>query len=205
MGGQKANSQQSNYGLCFDRAYREPSPKGSLLTLPPALDIPAAMFGEPQKPILPHPRSVNKWAGQKTNCLSVFAVSMNKTTRTLSKSAQQKLEAYHWPGNVRELRNVVERALILVTTPEIQPGSLPDFQLEACLHKTAATKSTPNGSLDEMIAQYEKELIGNLLEQHHFSLAKTAEHLKTSRHALRYRMQRLNIARGADGEEETQA
>jgi DNA-binding NtrC family response regulator len=137
--------------------------------------------------------------------LRSFGLSMNKTTRTLSKAARQKLEAYHWPGNVRELRNVIERALILETTPEIQPGSLPDFQLEARLHKTAVTKQTSNGSLDEMMAQYEKELIGNLLEQHHFSLAKTAEQLKISRHALRYRMQRLNIAGGADGEEETQA
>ena len=35
-----------------------------------------------------------------------------------------------------------------------------------------------------------------MLEQNHFSLAKTAEQLKISRHALRYRMQRLNIAAG---------
>ena len=70
-----------------------------------------------------------------------FGVSMNKNTRTISRAARQKLLSHHWPGNVRELRNVIERALILETTSEIQPGSLPDFQLEGRLHKTAAPRT----------------------------------------------------------------
>ena len=45
---------------------------------------------------------------------------------------------------------------------------------------------------------FERELINNLLEQNHFSLTKTAEQLKISRHALRYRMQRLNITVGVE-------
>jgi transcriptional regulator with PAS, ATPase and Fis domain len=135
----------------------------------------------------------------------MFSVSLNKTTHTLSRAARQKLLAHHWPGNVRELRNVIERALILENTVEIQPGSLPDFQLEARLYKGTATKLPTQGSLDEMMADYEKELIASLLEQNHFNLAKTAERLKISRHALRYRMQRLNIAGGSDEEEESSA
>jgi len=106
---------------------------------------------------------------------------------------------------VRELRNVIERALILETSPEIQPGSLPDFQLETRLYKGATSKLPAFGSLDEMMADYEKELIASLLEQNHFNLAKTAERLKISRHALRYRMQRLNIAGGSEDEDETSA
>jgi DNA-binding NtrC family response regulator len=134
-----------------------------------------------------------------------FGVSMNKTTRDLSRPAGQKLMAHHWPGNVRELRNVIERALILESTPEIQPESLPDFQLEGRLHKSGPpVPIQANGSLDEMMAAYERELISSLLEQNHFSLARTAEQLKLSRHALRYRMQRLNMAGGSD-EEEPQA
>ena len=133
-----------------------------------------------------------------------FSVSMNKNTRSLSRAARQKLVAHHWPGNVRELRNVIERALILETSPEIQPGSLPDFQLEARLHRAIPAKTAPAGSLDDIMAAYERDLISGLLEMHHYSLAKTAEQLKISRHALRYRMQRLNIA-GVDGEDEPSA
>src|SRR5690348_10708710 len=110
-----------------------------------------------------------------------FGVSLNKATRRLSRAARQKLMSYHWPGNVRELRNVIERALILEKTNEIQPTSLPDFQLEARLHKAGSPKVTATGSLDEMMARYERELITSLLEQSHFSLAKTADQLKISR------------------------
>jgi DNA-binding NtrC family response regulator len=133
--------------------------------------------------------------------LRTFGVSMNKNTRTISRAARQKLLSHHWPGNVRELRNVVERALILETTSEIQPGSLPDFQVEARLHKVAAPKATGAESLDEIMANYEREVITSTLEQNHFSLGKTAEQLKISRHALRYRMQRLNLSTGTEAEE----
>jgi DNA-binding NtrC family response regulator len=132
-----------------------------------------------------------------------FRVSMNKPVRTISRAARQELLAHHWPGNVRELRNVIERALILETTSEVQPGSLPDFQIEARLHKSSTTKTVAGESLDDIMGNYEREVITKLLEQNHFSLARTAEQLKLSRHALRYRMQRLNIPSGQEGEGET--
>jgi len=134
-----------------------------------------------------------------------FSISLNKNLQTISRAAQQKLLAHHWPGNVRELRNVIERSLILETTREIQPGSLPDFQLEGRLHKTTAPKLAGAESLDERMGNFERELISAILEQNHFSLTRTAEQLKISRHALRYRMQRLNIATGTETEEDTAA
>jgi DNA-binding NtrC family response regulator len=53
------------------------------------------------------------------------------------------------------------------------------------------------------MANFERELITAMLEQNHFSLTRTAEQLKISRHALRYRMQRLNVAAGNETEEDT--
>jgi DNA-binding NtrC family response regulator len=137
--------------------------------------------------------------------LRSFSISLNKNLQTISRSARQKLLSHHWPGNVRELRNVIERALILETTREIQPGSLPDFQLEGRLHKTASPKLAGTESLDERMGNFERELITAMLEQNHFSLTRTAEQLKISRHALRYRMQRLNIATGTETEEDPAA
>ena len=137
--------------------------------------------------------------------LRSFGVSLNKNIRTVSRAARQKLMSHHWPGNVRELRNVIERALILETSSEIQTSSLPDFQLEGRLHKAAAPKLAGAESLDERMGNFERELITAMLEQNRFSLTRTAEQLKISRHALRYRMQRLNIATGAETEEEAAA
>jgi DNA-binding NtrC family response regulator len=134
--------------------------------------------------------------------LNYFNAGMGKQAKTLSRQARQKLLSHQWPGNVRELKNVIERALILEKAREIQAASLPDFQLEAQLHKGVAPKAGGDESLDELLASFERELIGRMLERNHFSLTKTAEQLKLSRHALRYRMQRLNISATTDEEED---
>jgi DNA-binding NtrC family response regulator len=130
--------------------------------------------------------------------LKHFALLMNRPIKGLSKLAQQQLLAHHWPGNVRELRNVIERAVILEATDEIQASSLPDFQLETRLKKGDNSPVAGGRSLDDLMSHYERELIQTMLEQNHFSLTKTADQLKLSRHALRYRMQRLNINTGLE-------
>lgn len=70
----------------------------------------------------------------------------------LSDEAMQVLMNYAWPGNVRELRNVIERAVILSSSEEIQADDLP---LELRTHRMAYAEGTngdqsKTGSLDEM-------------------------------------------------------
>ena len=125
--------------------------------------------------------------------LKMFRATMNTNVNGIAPAARQKLLSHTWPGNVRELRNVIERALILETTHEIQASSLPDFQVETRLQKTASTQAAPNESLDDALTRLERELITNVLEQNDFNPTRTAERLKLSRHSLRYRMQRLNM------------
>ncbi len=128
-----------------------------------------------------------------THFLRQYNSTMNKRIETISAGARQKLLSHTWPGNVRELRNVMERAVILETTPEIQARNLPDFHLETRLRKTDNPNQNSGLSLDEQMSGFERELILTTLDHHGSNLARTAEHLKLSRHALRYRMQRLNI------------
>ncbi len=135
--------------------------------------------------------------------LRQFRVTMNKPIKAVSKPAQQLLMAHHWPGNVRELRNVIERAVILETTEEVQPTSLPDFHLETRLRKGEFPSLLAGNSLEEALFNFERDLILSRLEQNHFSLAKTADQLKITRHALRYRMQRLNVNIDAGPDEDT--
>ena len=124
--------------------------------------------------------------------LTHYALGMSKTIRAISTGAQQKLLAHHWPGNVRELRNAIERAVILESRNELQATSLPDFQVENRLRKSEGPL-TAGTSLEEHLADYERQLILGLLDRQGYNLSKTAELLQISRHALRYRMQRLNI------------
>jgi DNA-binding NtrC family response regulator len=135
------------------------------------------------------------------NFLNHFNATMNKHIRGVSPPARAKLLDHHWPGNVRELRNVIERAVILETTGEVQPSSLPDFHLEGRLRKSEGVIVSGNQSLDELMADFERQVILTTLEQNRYSISKTAEQLKISRHALRYRIQRLNIS--ADSDDET--
>ena len=135
------------------------------------------------------------------NFLGFFNASMNKRIKGFSAGARTKLLSHHWPGNVRELRNVIERAVILEQSPEIEPANLPDFHLEGRLRKSETAAITNGESLDEAMAEFERQLINNTLDQNRYNLSKTAEQLKISRHALRYRMQRLNLTDGTEDEE----
>jgi DNA-binding NtrC family response regulator len=138
--------------------------------------------------------------------LRLFRAVLNKPVAGFTAAARQKLQAHRWPGNVRELRNVVERALILETGPEIQASSLPDFAVEARWQKGAAVAVLADESLDLALERLERDLIQNMLEQSNFNLTRAAERLKLSRHSLRYRMQRLNMKSAAgDGGETTAA
>ena len=131
-----------------------------------------------------------------------FNTVMKKQIKSLSPAAKQKLQTHHWPGNVRELRNVIERAVILETGVEIQARSLPDFLIESSLRKADSPHSAAGLSLDDAMAHFERELIAQTLEQNHRSVSRAADQLKLSRHALRYRMQRLNISTPAEADEE---
>lgn len=125
--------------------------------------------------------------------LRQFNAAMNKQITQISVAAKQKLLSHHWPGNVRELRNVLERAVILETSNEITPPSLPEFHMETRLRKSELPVVPAGQSIDEVMANFEKEFILNTLAQNRYNLNRTAEQLKISRHALRYRMTRLNI------------
>ena len=125
--------------------------------------------------------------------LKLFQAIMNKNVGAISRAARQKLLSHRWPGNIRELRNAIERGLILETTRELQAASLPDFQIEARLQKNQTISVGLDESLDDAIARIERELISAALDQNNSSLTKASERLKLTRHALRYRMQRLNM------------
>jgi len=135
--------------------------------------------------------------------LKMFRTSMTKNVDGLAPAAREKLRQHRWPGNVRELRNAIERALILEPTHEIQPSSLPDFQIEARLAKVAPAQPAPDESLDDALMRTERELITGALEQNEFNLTRAAERLKLTRHSLRYRMQRLDMQIGDGAVNET--
>jgi DNA-binding NtrC family response regulator len=57
--------------------------------------------------------------------MSYFAAKVKKQITALSNTFVEKLEAYTWPGNIRELKNVIERAVILCDSSELDETLLP--------------------------------------------------------------------------------
>ena len=138
------------------------------------------------------------------NCQNLGRSSLN-----LSTVAEQKLLAHQWPGNVRELRNVMERAAILEQTDEVQPDSLPDFELETQLRSGSSSSGGAEMGFElgfaEAVASFERNMIQKALEQNQFNINRSAEQLKMTRHSLRYRMQQLglgNNSKDSDGPDE---
>jgi two-component system response regulator PilR (NtrC family) len=66
----------------------------------------------------------------------------------LSQEAMECLEAYDWPGNVRQLENVIERAVAMETTDQIQPESLSPEVREGRAGFSVIEIDLPEGGID---------------------------------------------------------
>ncbi|MDX6384538.1 MAG: two-component system, NtrC family, response regulator AtoC, partial [Blastocatellia bacterium] len=58
--------------------------------------------------------------------LKTFAEKHGRPAKQFSDDAWKFLRAYDFPGNVRELANIIERAVIVSTTAEIEAAELPE-------------------------------------------------------------------------------
>ena len=54
--------------------------------------------------------------------VSVFSAKTGKTIANIPASTMQALVTYDWPGNVRELENIIERAVIISSSAELELG-----------------------------------------------------------------------------------
>jgi DNA-binding NtrC family response regulator len=73
--------------------------------------------------------------------MQYFAMKVKKQVNSLSSVFTEKLEAYNWPGNIRELKNVIERAVILCDSNELDETLLPYDIQHIQLLKTNQTLS----------------------------------------------------------------
>jgi two-component system response regulator PilR (NtrC family) len=66
----------------------------------------------------------------------------------ISKAALECLESYDWPGNVRQLENVIERAVALEATDQIQPESLPTEVRQGTGRRSLVDVILPKSGID---------------------------------------------------------
>jgi DNA-binding NtrC family response regulator len=109
----------------------------------------------------------------------------NKDIKFFSPGAMQILMDHEWPGNVRQLENAVSHAVILSQGQSIEKGHLPQF----------LKQSVPEPS-STCLAENERRLILNVLQESDWNKHKAARRLKISRSTLYSKMHRHRIEKG---------
>jgi len=95
-----------------------------------------------------------------------FAAEHGRPVPSLSADAKRRLSEYWFPGNVRELENLIERAVALSTGDEVTVDALPPVLRAAGAHALSPGGPLPAGfSLEEYLAQIERELIDRAMTE----------------------------------------
>jgi DNA-binding NtrC family response regulator len=101
------------------------------------------------------------------------------------------LLSYSWPGNVRELENVIERAVVLSSGPDIGPELLPDHLAGRGVLPFIGTRG--DASLFDLMEECERQLINDMLEKCNWNQTEAAERFHIPLSTLNQKIKRLNI------------
>jgi two-component system response regulator AtoC len=131
--------------------------------------------------------------GLAEHYLNHFCRKFRKPRVHMGEEPRQAFLNYHWPGNVRELKNLIERLVVLSTGTLITYDDLPNVMKEALDEQKngEAVCQAGYGGLESKLAQFEKGLIEQALQQAGGIKSDAASFLGISRYALLRRMKRL--------------
>jgi DNA-binding NtrC family response regulator len=124
--------------------------------------------------------------------LKKYSEENERPLRRVTPEALRPLLTYSWPGNVRELENVVERAVVLSSSPQIGPELLPDSV-------TGRGTSLPvlerhgNASLFDIMEDCERQIVMDMLEKCNWNQTDAAERFHVPLSTLNQKIKRLNI------------
>jgi DNA-binding NtrC family response regulator len=119
-----------------------------------------------------------------------------------SEQAEELLLSYTWPGNVRELRNMLEQTVLLAPSDTIAA-----HQLNVCMslvdepplhlhHEMPHFEARPASNTESMnLPEVERDMVRKMLDKTDWNVTKSARLLGLSRDMLRYRIEKLGLAR----------
>jgi len=120
--------------------------------------------------------------------LEKYAGENHKTIRRFSTPAIDMLMDYHWPGNVRELENCIERAVLLC-----EEGVIHSYHLPPTLQTGTESDTLPVLSLEDAVANLEKEMIIDALKNTRGNITLAAKILKTTVRKFSYKANKCNV------------
>jgi Nif-specific regulatory protein len=120
--------------------------------------------------------------------LEKYAKENLKDIRRLSTPAIDMLMQYHWPGNVRELENCLERAVLLC-----EEGVIHSYHLPPTLQTGQESGTLPALSLEEAVANLEKEMLIDALKNTRGNITSAARILQTTVRKFAYKAQQHGV------------
>jgi len=117
-----------------------------------------------------------------------YAARHSREVKRISPRAIEMLMAYHWPGNVRELQDGIEHAVLRTNDSVLHSHHLP-----LTLQTAASSGTASTGSLEMMMASYEREILVEALTNTRGNMAKAARLLDTTPRIFAYRTRKLDV------------
>lgn len=131
--------------------------------------------------------------------LNKFSMELQKEVYEVEDEVIELFLRYPWPGNIRELENIMERAVVLATGPQITINEMP-HELQNYIETNREKTQSENLSfgkedfaLEKHTEWVEKELILKALEKCRWNKTRAAELLGIKRTTLQYRIKRLGL------------
>ena len=120
--------------------------------------------------------------------LEKYAVENSKDIKRFSTPAIDMLMEYHWPGNVRELENCIERAVLLC-----EEGVIHSYHLPPTLQTGKESDTVPTLSLEDAIANLEREMIIDALKNTRGNITIASNILQTTVRKFAYKAQKYGV------------
>ena len=120
--------------------------------------------------------------------LEKYAAENSKDIKRFSTPAIDMLMEYHWPGNVRELENCLERAVLVCGE-----GVIHSYHLPPTLQTGKESDTVPTLSLEDAIANLEREMIIDALKNTRGNIAIAAKILQTTVRKFSYKAQKYGV------------
>jgi transcriptional regulator with GAF, ATPase, and Fis domain len=120
-----------------------------------------------------------------------FATRTGQRIEGVSEESMRRLVAYRWPGNIRELENVLERAVILATSPTL------DLEIHGEL---SAGPALIEDTLPSALEAIERRHISAVLRQTNWVIdgpRGAAQILGLHPNTLRSRLKKLGLTRAS--------
>jgi transcriptional regulator of aroF, aroG, tyrA and aromatic amino acid transport len=111
----------------------------------------------------------------------------------LSKSCVEYLQGYPWPGNIRQLENALYRAITLMEGNEITRETI---QLPNCSATVSYIDDDFNGTLDQEVKRFEKDLLKRLYPSYP-STRQLARKLGLSHTAIANKLREYGISKAS--------